>query len=146
MSAKFDNEIFAPRVPDRMVSNSSCLLYGWGGASLIPRRLPVDVFRSTLSDDGRDISGFCSTFDMISDPRCEVFLGSPVVCGHPNANFCGIVINKNRECFMNDGKFALEYVHVGDYLDWIKEVSSASTRTMQFSIALMIIVTVFNLF
>lgn len=137
MNGKFDMEIFAPRFINQLVSNSTCSLYGWGGASLIPRRFPVDVFKSTVSDDGKDIEGFISTFTMLRDPRCEAHLGSPVVCGYPNPSFCGIVTNKNRECIISsNGQFSLEYVHIGDYIDWIKEVSSG--RTIQVSIVLLL--------
>lgn len=158
MNAVLDPEIFAPKLIGKMVSNSTCEIYGWGGAPFIPRRLPVEVFKTILSDDGVDVEGFTSTFDMVNDPRCEVHrgrnlmhlnhlfennynsffipTGSPVICGYPHSNFGGIVINKNRECSMVYGKTALEYVAVNEYGDWIREVSSGTIKHLSIGILL----------
>lgn len=64
---------------------------------------------------------FCSFFDSASNEICSVPQGSPLICGDENA-VSGFILNN---CGDIKGLNGLDYHSVGDFREWIEQVSGA---------------------
>lgn len=114
----FFNLVFQPRQLGLLEPNTNCSLFGWGGALIIPRDDPVTILSSELCDSSfPDI--FCSLLDSEDDEICTAQLGSPVMCGNV---FAGFLIN-DGSCTTVDGQAFLKYQSVGEFGEWIQEVT-----------------------
>lgn len=85
----------------------------------MPRQDLVTIVGSELCDQNfPDI--FCSTFDSLDDVTCNAILGSPVICGNALAGF---LIN-DESCTIVGDQNVLRYHSVGDFGEWIKEITT----------------------
>jgi hypothetical protein len=66
---------------------------------------------------------FCSVIDVGSRDVCSAMLGSPVICGD-GSSVSGILLN-NQACTDTGDLNVLDYHSVGEFREWIEEVSGA---------------------
>lgn len=81
---------------------------------------------------------FCSRFASGTfPPACTAQLGSPVVCGGDNQTLSGFLVGSHQECIRVDDIVELSYHSIGQFADWIRDVSGAE-KTGSISIILVL--------
>lgn len=118
---------FFPRTIGSLQSNSTdCNLYGWGETvGIVPDRTQVAVYGSQYCD-ATSQQVFCSAFAANTTP-CTARLGSPVTCGDGSA-VAGFLIN-DRNCTVIGNRYLAYYHSVGEFREWIQQVSRADVAT-----------------
>jgi hypothetical protein len=100
-------------------SNSSCLLYGALG------NYQIRAYNPQYCNPNFD-KAFCSTFLTNNTLACNTFRGAQLVCGGDKLD--GFVISE-PSCLLEANQYVMYYHSIGDYIDWIKEVSGATLAT-----------------
>lgn len=133
MNGRFNTTVFPARHLGGLKSNSSCRLFGWGGAREVPRRDAVEVLNSTYCDSNFP-QVFCSKFASISAFSCDANAGSPVTCDDDVSTIAGFLLNNNRSCIENGDRFVLNFHSVEPFQEWIEKVSSGDSTKFSFLI------------
>jgi hypothetical protein len=113
------HESFAPVIPRTMISNSTQLLVGWGGAFLNPQVQEVQIFGPQFCNPNLPRT-FCSVF-ATREITCNSFMGSPLIT-NGSSLFVGFVAN-NGVCLPTNNGFMLNY-HSVNYPEFIEEAST----------------------
>lgn len=66
---------------------------------------------------------FCSTFAAVNARTCDAGLGSPLI--DVDSSLAGFVISNTEKCQIVGEKFTLNYLSIGEFHEWIEEVSGA---------------------
>lgn len=122
MERELNSTVFQPRTLGSLPTNSTCNLFGWGGAAENPRRNSIFVFNSQFCDPNFP-TAFCSTFDTRTHDSCSAVEGSPVVCF--DSTIDGFLIDNVQACANNNDRFFLNFHSVSEYREWIDEVSAS---------------------
>lgn len=110
-----------PRVLGALESNTSCILYGFGGIEALPERKVVLVLSSEFCDQSAS-QFFCSQFEF-STEECEAETGSPIICG--TGTLDGILIREtitSKICAGFNIFYVLNYHSIGDFREWIDTI------------------------
>jgi hypothetical protein len=105
-------------------SENFCQVVGWGNFREISPHRVVAVFGSSFCNPNLP-QLFCSTIDSGSEVTCSAMQGSPVICGY-GTEVAGIVISPGT-CTGEIGNRRLDYHSVGEFKEWIQEVSGAES-------------------
>lgn len=105
-----------------------------------PRYENVDIFTPAACNPNIP-NAFCSNFGLSTPEQCNAILGSPVVCGNEQT-VSGFVIGSNGTCLSSASFNKLNYHSVGDFRQWIEQVSGAQTAG---PIALLLVLSAFVL-
>lgn len=126
MSGSFNLNEIKPRKLGKLNSNSSCNLYGWGGAPQYPRRQSVEVFHPSYCNT-ENPKLFCSTVASLNESSCVAYSGSPLICDEFESSFLGGFVPQTRsKCEEVGGKVLIELQSIGESLKWIERVSSGN--------------------
>jgi hypothetical protein len=124
----FDSSIITPRLlgalPTENFESNFCQLVDWEGVvEENPKHhvIAVDKPQSCFSNSPQV---FCSTFEDEAFEICRAREASPVVCRN-NSVISGFLLSQDRKCAILDGRLSIEYHSVGDFLEWIEQVSGA---------------------
>lgn len=96
----------------------NCRLFGWGGGLITPPSEPIDILNSQECDS-KVSNFFCAFINETSEATCSSYLASPVMCDDA---FAGFVIN-NQTCSNDEDQNFLTIISVGEFGDWIREVT-----------------------
>lgn len=102
-------------------TNATCNLFGWGSVGENPEFNAVTVYSSQYCDKTSPQLS-CSTFDSPFNTACSALTGSPLVCD--NGFVDGIVLS-HEMCTATDESHRLYYLSVGEFREWIEQVSGA---------------------
>ena len=126
ISGTFNTTAFPAQALGSLKSNSTCSLYGWGGA-------PEEPFSMTLRIDSPSQCNsslpqvFCSINVNGVDPclpHSPARAGSPVLCNQ--GSFDGILLSSG--CTIDSqNRVITSYHSIGDFKDWIELVSGAES-------------------
>lgn len=131
----------SPRLLGDLVTNSTCRLFGWGGAEENPISNPVDVYGSQFCNQTVPQAS-CSTFDSPLHLTCSALTGSPVVCIDGKVD--GFIVTAEIMCTSSGESNRLYYHSVGDFREWIEQVSGAEMKA-RFSISIILSALVISL-
>jgi hypothetical protein len=122
---KLDGKFLSPvpRKLGELKPNIKCKLFGWGGGPEFPRRHEIEILPPS-SCDSRNPRTFCSKFP-VNDTSCLAYPGSPVVCSDELSTVDGILIGDTSKCTSAN---SLEFLSVGDFVEWIEEIEKTSGK------------------
>lgn len=103
--------------------SKSYTLYGWGQENIDVQDSDAVTVYDSQNCDSNFPQVFCSIFEISTVRACSANLGSPLIS--VDSSLAGFVISDTKNCTNNGGKFILNYFSIGEYQDWIKEVSGA---------------------
>lgn len=126
MSGSFNVSEIIPKKLGKLSSNSSCNLYGWGGASRFPKRQSVEVFHPSYCDPMKP-KMFCMSQRSINESTCEAYPGSPIICDE-SLFLAGFISQIDRKCREIEDKVILEFQSIGESIEWIKTISKGSNN------------------
>jgi hypothetical protein len=130
-SNSWDIRIAPRRLGALPVNNATdshfCRLVGWGNTQEASQHDVVAVYSPQFCNANLP-QAFCSIIDSSSQSSCTALQGAPIVCGD-SAFVSGFLLN-NRECGAAGHLATLEYHSVGEFREWIEEVSGASVAQM----------------
>lgn len=89
------------------------------------RRDTVNVFPPQYCD-ANSPQLYCSEFETLSHATCQARLGSAVICDE--SSISGVVVNEGACNPVGDSNL-LSYHSIGDYQEWIREVSGAEVKS-----------------
>lgn len=113
----------SPMPLGELVTNSTCQLFGWGGAEENPISYPVVVYGSQFCNQTVPQAS-CSMFDSPLHLTCSALTGSPLVCN--NSRVDGFIVTEGLRCTAESNR--LYYHSVGDFREWIEHVSGAEIK------------------
>jgi hypothetical protein len=99
-----------------------CQVVGWGNRIGVSPHEVVAVNQPQVCNSNFP-QVFCSIIDIGSQQICTALQGSPVICGN-NSEVSGIVISFGT-CGEVRNQRSLDYHSVGEFREWIEEVSGA---------------------
>jgi hypothetical protein len=133
---------FTPRILRELKSDNSYSLFGWGQESDESTSRSVTVRGPQFCDENFP-QIFCSSFETSNAFNCDAYLGSPLIS--VDEGLAGILINSERRCTTSGDRFVLNYISIGDFREWIDEVSAAKTNfKMSAAVMSVTLIIVFN--
>lgn len=99
-----------------------CQIVGWGSAVESSRRVVVAIYEPRFCNMNFP-QAFCSPIDWASQKACSASQGAPVICGG-NTEVSGVLVSTGACDGVWDQR-RLHYLSVGEFREWIEEVSGA---------------------
>jgi hypothetical protein len=125
-SFTFDSSFIVPRLIGALPTNNTdsnfYRMVGWGDGKVSSKQTVIAVNEPKLCDATKP-QVYCSTFDRYTNENCKAIEGSPVIGS--NDSFVSGVLMSSGTCEWTNGRYLLEYHSVGEFEEWIKEVSCA---------------------
>lgn len=117
-------QIYVPRSLGSLETNRTCAVFGWGASPNHPRRDSLEIHGPQFCTPGRQ--AFCTSFASSMHVTCSAMQSSPVVCN--SGTIDGFVLNTNG-CSLTGDRYRLSYHSIGEYREWIEQVSGALFST-----------------
>lgn len=118
-----------PRPLGEITSNRFCTVLAWENPNWQPTGIPLRMFSMPIVNSsmcGEEANTYCTRPGSLSStfPNCGGLMGAPVFCGGDAV--AGIVVRDNF-C-MGSSSVGGSFLSVGNFREWIEEVSSLGTK------------------